>query len=177
VVIVYLDSVYVLVVRFTSGQLSGEISFYALVLRGFSVIRYSLTLQKRRRRRCPSSFIHYQAKRTRCEIGIRAERIVLATTCTGKPWLWPMRLGHAGRGLPARFGKDHIIKDIIPRVFRTWGPPNSPAAADVDCRWQADNEYLAELLPAIETAGRMHQLRVLNPLPSDIPVALQPIFR
>jgi len=41
---------------------------------------------------------------------------------------------------------------------------------------KADSEYLAELLPAIEAAGRMHQLRVLNPSRPDISVRYNPFF-
>ena len=41
---------------------------------------------------------------------------------------------------------------------------------------KGDQEFLSDLLPAIETAGRMHQLRVLNPSRPDISVRYNPFF-
>jgi hypothetical protein len=41
---------------------------------------------------------------------------------------------------------------------------------------KADKEFLSDLLPAIETAGRMHQLRVLDPSRPDISARYNPFF-
>jgi type IV secretory pathway TraG/TraD family ATPase VirD4 len=41
---------------------------------------------------------------------------------------------------------------------------------------KGDQEFLADLLPALEAAGRMHQLRVLNPSRPDISVRYNPFF-
>jgi len=42
---------------------------------------------------------------------------------------------------------------------------------------KGDQEFLSDLLPAIETSGRMRQLRVLSPSRPDISVALQPLLQ
>ena len=41
---------------------------------------------------------------------------------------------------------------------------------------KGDQEFLTDLLPSIEAAGRMHQLRVLNPSRPDISVRYNPFF-
>ena len=41
---------------------------------------------------------------------------------------------------------------------------------------KGDREFLSDLLPAIEAAGRMHQLRVLSPSRPDISVRYNPFF-
>ena len=79
---------------------------------------------------------------------------------------------------PSGSGKTTLLRNIITQdLFRTSGPPRQPRRMPmliVDGK--ADSEYLAELLPAIEAAGRMHQLRVLNPSRPDISVRYNPFF-
>ena len=98
----------------------------------------------------------------------------------GKPWLWPdaTRIMQAVVCGATGSGKTTLLRNIITQdLFRTWGPPEQPRRMPmliVDGK--ADSEYLAELLPAIEAAGRMHQLRVLNPSRPDISVRYNPFF-
>jgi DNA helicase HerA-like ATPase len=98
----------------------------------------------------------------------------------GKPWLWPdaTRIMQTVVCGATGSGKTTLLRNIITQdLFRTWGPPEKPRRMPmliVDGK--ADSEYLAELLPAIEAAGRMHQLRVLNPSRPDISVQFPPRY-
>jgi hypothetical protein len=186
VVIVLLSTLsYVLVARFhfRPAQLV-EISLYALCVSAaaFSVIRYWLTLQKRRETNWPHPplFITQAKDHAAVKSAFEQNAIVLGYDVHGKPWLWPdaTRIMQAVVCGATGSGKTTLLRNIITQdVFRTWGPPEQPRRMPmliVDGK--ADNEYLAELLPAIETAGRMHQLRVLNPSRPDISVRYNPFF-
>jgi hypothetical protein len=106
--------------------------------------------------------------------------IVLGYDVQGKPWLWPdaTRIMQAVVCGATGSGKTTLLRNIITQdLFRTWGPPEQLRRMPmliVDGK--ADSEYLAGLLPAIEAAGRMHQLRVLNPSRPDISVRYNPFF-
>src|SRR5207253_328862 len=57
------------------------------------------------------------------------------------------------------------------------GPPENPHRIPMLIfDGKGDQEFLADLLTAIEAAGRMHQLRVLNPSRPDISVRYNPFF-
>ena len=187
VVVVVLLSVlsYVLVVRFhfRPAQLV-ELSLYALcaIAAVCSVIWYSLTLQKRREANWPHPplFITQSKDRTAVKSAFEQNAIVLGYDVHGKPWLWPdaTRIMQAVVCGATGSGKTTLLRNIITQdLFRTWGPPEQPRRMPmliVDGK--ADSEYLAALLPAIEAAGRMHQLRVLNPSRPDISVRYNPFF-
>jgi hypothetical protein len=176
---------YVLVVRFhfRPAQLV-ELSLYALcaIAAACSVIWYSLTLQKRREANWPHPplFITQSKDRAAVKSAFEQKAIVLGYNVHGKPWLWPdaTRIMQAVVCGATGSGKTTLLRNIITQdVFRTWGPPEQPRRMPmliVDGK--ADGEYLAELLPAIEAAGRMHQLRVLNPSRPDISVRYNPFF-
>jgi type IV secretory pathway VirB4 component len=97
-----------------------------------------------------------------------------------KPWLWPdatrvlqsVVFGATGSG------KTTLLKNIITQdLFRTVGPSNDRHRIPMLIfDGKGDQEFLSDLLPAIETAGRMHQLRVLNPSRPDISVRYNPFF-
>jgi type IV secretory pathway TraG/TraD family ATPase VirD4 len=69
-----------------------------------------------------------------------------------------------------------LLRNIITQdLFRTVGPAEAPHRIPmIIFDGKGDQEFLADLLPAIETAGRMHQLRVLSPSRPDISVRYNP---
>ncbi len=75
-------------------------------------------------------------------------------------------------------GKTTLLKNIITQdVFRVVGPPGDQHRIPMLIfDGKADKEFLSDLLPAIETAGRMHQLRVLDPSRPDISARYNPFF-
>jgi hypothetical protein len=79
---------------------------------------------------------------------------------------------------PAGSGKSTLLRNIITQdVFRVVGPPNDPHRIPMLIfDGKADKRFLSDLLPAIETAGRMHQLRVLDPSQPDISARYNPFF-
>ena len=186
VVVVLLSALsYVLVVRFhfRPAQLV-ELSLYVLCALAAvcTVIWYSLTLRKRREENWPHPplFITQSKDRTAVKSAFEQNAIVLGYDVHGKPWRWPdaTRIMQAVVCGATGSGKTTLLRNIITQdLFRTWGPPEQPRRMPmliVDGK--ADSEYLAGLLPAIEAAGRMHQLRVLNPSRPDISVRYNPFF-
>ncbi|MGB0006440.1 MAG: type IV secretory system conjugative DNA transfer family protein [Candidatus Sulfotelmatobacter sp.] len=98
----------------------------------------------------------------------------------GKPWFWPdatrvmqsVVLGATGSG------KTTLLKNIITQdLFRVLGPPDDQHRIPMLIfDGKGDQEFLSDLLPAIEAAGRMHQLRVLSPSQPEISVRYNPFF-
>jgi DNA helicase HerA-like ATPase len=73
-------------------------------------------------------------------------------------------------------GKTTLLKNIITQdLARVVGTPNESSAAMVIFDGKGDLEFFYDLLPHVHPAGRLHQLRVLNPARPDIS-ALQPLL-
>src|SRR5438128_3983522 len=106
--------------------------------------------------------------------------IVLGYDVHGKPWFWPdaTRVMQSVVFGATGSGKTTLLKNIITQdVFRVVGPPDDRHRIPMLIfDGKGDQEFLADLLPAIEVAGRMHQLRVLNPSRPDISVRYNPFF-
>jgi GTPase SAR1 family protein len=98
----------------------------------------------------------------------------------GKPWYWPDKvrvmqgivLGMTGSG------KTTLLKNIITqdlaRVVRTPNDPHRLPMVIFDGK--GDLEFFYDLLPHVQRAGRLHQLRVLNPARPDISVRCNPFY-
>jgi type IV secretory pathway TraG/TraD family ATPase VirD4 len=105
---------------------------------------------------------------------------VLGYDVHGKPWYWPDRvrvmqgivLGMTGSG------KTTLLKNIITQdIARVVGPPNEPHRLPmVVFDGKGDLEFFYDLLPHVHRAGRLHQLRVLNPARPDISVRYNPFY-
>src|SRR5438128_2553224 len=107
--------------------------------------------------------------------------IVLGYDVHGKPWFWPdaTRVMQSVVFGATGSGKTTLLKDVITQdVFRVVGPADDPHRIPMLIfDGKGDQEFLADLLPAIEAAGRMHQLRVVNPSRPDISARYNPFFR
>ena len=109
----------------------------------------------------------------------RHESVVLGYDVHGKPWLWPDRvrvmqgivLGMTGSG------KTTLLRNIITQdLFRVVGPPEDPHRIPmIILDGKADLEFFESLLPHIHRAGRLHQLRILNPSRPDLSVRYNPL--
>ena len=176
---------YILVSRFhvRSVQLvEGSLyAFFALVA-GISLAWYLLTLRRRREATWPHPPLYIsQAKdREAVEAAYAQNAIVLGYNVHGKPWFWPdatrvmqsVVLGATGSG------KTTLLKNIITQdLFRVLGPAEDQHRIPMLIfDGKGDQEFLSDLLPAIEAAGRMHQLKVLSPSRPEISVRYNPFF-
>jgi hypothetical protein len=106
--------------------------------------------------------------------------VVLGYDVHGKPWLWPDRvrvmqgivLGMTGSG------KTTLLRDIITQdLARVAGLPEEQHRIPmVIFDGKGDMEFFYDLLPHIHRAGRLGDLRVLNPARPDISVRYNPFY-
>lgn len=106
------------------------------------------------------------------------DAVVLGYDIHGQPWYWPDRvrvmqgivLGMTGTG------KTTLLRNIISQdLARVVGPPDAPHRLPmVIFDGKGDLEFFYDLLPHVHRAGRLHQLRVLNPARPDISVRYNP---
>ena len=156
-------------------------AFFALVA-GISLAWYLLTLRRRREANWPHPplFISQAKDREAVEAAYAQNAIVLGYDVHGKPWFWPdatrvmqsVVLGATGSG------KTTLLKNIITQdLFRVLGPAEDQHRIPMLIfDGKGDQEFLSDLLPAIEAAGRMHQLKVLSPSRPEISVRYNPFF-
>jgi hypothetical protein len=142
----------------------------------------SLTLRKRRELNWPHPplFISRAKDRKAVEDANEQNAIVLGYDVHGKPWLWPdaTRVMQSVVFGATGSGKTTLLKNIITQdLFRSVGPPEDRHRIPMLIfDGKGDQEFLSDLLPAIETAGRMHQFRLLSPSQPDISVRYNPFF-
>jgi len=176
---------YILNVRFhiRVAQLI-ELSLYVLygLIAAALTTWYFVTLHRRREANWPHppSYISPEKDREAVQSAYAQDAIVLGYNVHRKPWLWPDRtrvmqsvvFGATGSG------KTTLLKNIITQdLFRIFGTPGDQHRIPMLIfDGKGDKEFLFDLLPAIETAGRMHQLRVLAPSRPDISARYNPFF-
>ncbi|MGA2000189.1 MAG: type IV secretory system conjugative DNA transfer family protein [Terriglobales bacterium] len=110
----------------------------------------------------------------------KQDAVVLGYDVHGQPWHWPDRvrvmqaivLGMTGSG------KTTLLKNIITQdLARVVGTPDAPLRLPmVIFDGKGDLEFFYDLLPHVHRAGRLHQLRVLNPARPDISVRYNPFY-
>src|SRR5579864_6717299 len=108
----------------------------------------------------------------------KRDAVVLGYDIHGRPWYWADRvrvmqgivLGMTGSG------KTTLLKNIITQdLARVVGTPDDPHRLPmIIFDGKADMEFFYDLLPHVHRAGRLHQLRVLNPARPDISVRYNP---
>ena len=108
----------------------------------------------------------------------KSDAVVLGYDIHGRPWYWPDRvrvmqgivLGMTGSG------KTTLLKNIITQdLARIVGTPDDPHRLPmIIFDGKADMEFFYDLLPHVHRAGRLHQLRVLNPARPEISVRYNP---
>jgi Type IV secretory system Conjugative DNA transfer len=161
-----------------------ELSLYALyaIVSTIPVTWYFVTLRRRKEANWPHPplFVSLAKDRKAVASAYEQDSLVLGYNVHGEPWSWSdatrvmqsIVFGATGSG------KTTLLKNIITQdVFRVVGSPEDPHRIPMLIfDGKGDKEFLADLLPAIETAGRMHQLRVLDPSQPDISARYNPFF-
>jgi hypothetical protein len=93
----------------------------------------------------------------------QAGATVLGYNVHGEPWLWPdtVRTRHGIITGGTGAGKSTFLKNIIVQdLHRTYGERRMPM---IVFDGKGDEEFLEDLLPEITIAGRLQDLRVINP--------------
>ncbi|MGH9630283.1 MAG: FtsK/SpoIIIE domain-containing protein, partial [Bryobacteraceae bacterium] len=106
--------------------------------------------------------------------------VVLGYDIHGEPWLWPDQvrvmqgivLGMTGSG------KTTLLKNIITQdLMRRTGPPEDRHKIPmVIFDGKGDLEFFQELLPHIHRAGRLDDLRLINPSRPDLSSLYNPFY-
>src|SRR5579871_2488265 len=143
---------------------------------------FLLTGKSRREKQWPHPPMVIPARRDEKFVrqAYRRNSIVLGYDVHRKPWFWPdetrvmqtIVLGQSGSG------KTTLLKNIITQdLCRVMGTPNRPRRMPMLIfDGKGDLEYFYDLLPHVHRAGRMHQLRILNPARPDISVGYNPFY-
>src|ERR1700722_1133409 len=147
-------------------------AFALPVLRKFS--------RRRDRRKRPPFVIPARQDERAIEAAWNQNAVLLGYDMDEKPWIWPdevrvmqgIVLGMTGSG------KTTLLKNIITQdIARFTGPPEDRHRIPmVVFDGKGDLEFFEELLPYIHRAGRLHQLRLLNPSRADLSVLYNPFF-
>ena len=176
---------YILNVRFhiRPAQLV-ELSLYALLgLTGSIAIVWHVVTSPRRREANwphPPLFVPQLTDRKTVAQAYTQNSIVLGYNVHGKPWFWSdaTRVMQSVVFGATGSGKTTLLKNIITQdAFRVVGPPGDLHRIPILIfDGKGDREFLSDLLPVLETAGRMHQLRVLDPSRPDISARYNPFF-
>ena len=169
--------------NFTNRQIA-ELACY-LALGGLAIVGSTIliaTARSRREKRWPHPPMVVSRKRDeQCTSEAwKQDAEVLGYDVHGKPWHWPDRvrvmqgivLGMTGSG------KTTLLKNIITQdMARVVGTPKDPHRLPmVIFDGKGDLEFFYDLLPHVHRAGRLHQLRVLNPARPDISVLYNPFY-
>lgn len=178
-------SAYILVDRFHLRPVQlveGSLYLLYIAAASVSVGWYALTLHKRREVHWPHPPLFIGRAKDRKAVKAASEQnvIVLGYDVHGKPWLWSdaTRVMQSVVFGATGSGKTTLLKNIISQdLFRIVGPPGDRHRIPMLIfDGKGDKEFFSDLLPAIETAGRMHQLRVLDPSRPDISARYNPLF-
>jgi hypothetical protein len=157
-----------------------EVAAYSLLTFGFAYLFLWHVLTKRRRtaEKWPPIRISPARDRRNVEAAWAQDAVILGYDALGKPWLWPDRvrimqgivLGQTGSG------KTTLLRNIITQdLVRGIGPAGTRHKIPmVIFDGKGDLEFFHSLLPHIHRAGRLQDLRLLNPARPDISVLYNP---
>ena len=171
------------VYHFTNRQ-AVELAAYLLSVVAILVAGVALHVTRRSRReqrRVQPPLVMAAARDQRLVDKAWAESaVVLGYDIHGDPWLWPDRvrvmqgivLGMTGSGKTTLL-KNIIVQDLMRRV----GPPEDRHRIPmVIFDGKGDLEFFQELLPHIHRAGRLDDLRLINPARPELSSLYNPFY-
>lgn len=168
--------------HFTERQLGEFLGYFVIGLAMIALPVYFLvTEHSRRESEWPHRPLVVSPKRD--DRAVREawsrEAVVLGYDVHGKPWLWPDRV-RVMQGIIVGMtgtGKTTLLRNIISQdLQRVAGPPEDPHRIPmVILDGKGDMEFFESLLPHIHRAGRLRDLRLLNPGRPDISIRYNPL--
>src|SRR5882672_6923456 len=165
--------------HFSMAQIQ-EIAAYLLmtICCCYLMIWHALTLRRRREQTWPPLRISPQRDSNNLLKAWAQSAVVLGHDANGKPWLWPdsvrvmqgIVLGQTGSG------KTTLLRNIITQdLARMFGPTDDRHKIPmVIFDGKGDLDFFYSLSPHIHRAGRLQDLRLLNPARPDISVLYNP---
>jgi hypothetical protein len=157
-----------------------EFSFYLIALIGaaISIVWYLRTRKKRIENAWPhpAVFVPMLKDRRYLDRAFEQSAIIPGYDIYARPWCWSddarrmqtVVVGQSGSG------KTTLLHNIASQdIRRTVGDRHLPV---IIFDGKGDQEFLNDLLPEIAAAGRLHQLRVLDPFRPDISVRFNPLY-
>ena len=168
---------------FTNGQ-AAEIAVYimsAIAIPSAAVYLYASRRSRRERRKVhPPLVMSPAVDKKHVEAAWKKDAVVLGYDIHGEPWLWPdnvrvmqgIVLGMTGSG------KTTLLKNIITQdLMRRTGPSEDRHKIPmVIFDGKGDLEFFQELLPYIHRAGRLGDLRLINPSRPDLSCLYNPFY-
>jgi len=173
---------YLVVARFhVRGAQLSEAALYFLVIAAGVVapLVRRFTTRDSRKKRAPF-VVPIDKDEREIEAAWKQNAVLLGYDMDERPWIWPdevrvmqgIVLGMTGSG------KTTLLKSIITQdIARFTGPPEDRHRIPmVIFDGKGDLEFFEQLLPHIHRAGRLHQLRLLNPSRADLSILYNPFF-
>ncbi len=167
----------------TQRQVAELAVYFAIALVSIYAVTYLLATRRSRREKQwphPPLVVVPKKDEQNTQKAWNQNAVVLGYDVHGKPWLWPDRvrvmqgivLGMTGSG------KTTLLRNIITQdLARVVGPPEDPHRIPmVIFDGKGDMEFFYDLLPHIHRAGRLADLRVLNPARPEISVRYNPFY-
>jgi hypothetical protein len=177
-------SVYIAVSRFhfTPDQVLEFAVYFTVGILGIPSASLYFLLTRRSRRekaeRHPPLVVSKAKDRAHVAQAWAQSAVVLGYNIHGEPWLWPDKvrvmqgivLGQTGSG------KTTLLRNIITQdLERRVGPPNDRHKVPmVIFDGKGDLQFFHDLLPHIHRAGRLQDLRLLNPARPDLSCLYNP---
>src|SRR5581483_2222311 len=146
-----------------------------------AIVLYATRRSRREKRKVHPSLVMSPARDERMVTKAWNESaVILGYDIHGEPWLWPdhirvmqgIVLGMTGSG------KTTLLKNIIIQdLMRRKGPPeDSHKIPMVIFDGKGDLEFFQELLPHIHRAGRLGDLRLINPARPELSSLYNPFY-
>ena len=160
------------------AEMAAYLALGLLAAMGFAVLIISSRSRREKQWPHPPMVVSRHRDERITEDAWKQDAVVLGYDIHGQPWYWPDRvrvmqgivLGMTGSG------KTTLLKNIITQdLHRVVGTPDQPHRLPmVIFDGKGDLEFFYELLPHVHRAGRLKDLRVLNPARPDISVRYNP---
>lgn len=158
-----------------------EAGLYLFTISAAAVVPVLRKLVVRRNRKKRPPFVVAARKDERAvEAAWNQNAVVPGYDMEEKPWLWPDEV-RVMQGIVTGMngsGKSTLLKNVITQDIARWvgSPGNRRRIPMIILDGKGDNEFFNDLLPHIHRAGRLHQLRILNPSRPDISVPYNPFY-
>jgi hypothetical protein len=155
------------------------IAFAALLT---AVAWHFLTLKARRENTWPHAPVLIPMLKDESHVlkAFAQNAVVVGYNVHSRPWLWSddVRVMQALLAGQSGAGKTTLLRNIFTQdVRRVVGTRESPHRIPIIVfDGKGDQEFLSSLLPEIAAAGRMSQLRILDPSRPDISVRYNPFY-